>query len=259
MGNQRQDLIRKQFSQNTTDYRDEAVFSEGEDLQHMVASITFTGKERVLDIGSGAGHTALTFAPFVAECIGCDLTPEMVNVATQLARDKDIRNVHFRLGDVENLEFGNASFDFVTCRYAAHHFSNLQQAIQEVTRVLKPGGTFVLVDPYVPEDDDLDSFVNEIEHMRDSSHVRDYRLSEYKSCFQNAGLSYHEEFKWDVLLQFDNWIQRARTPVDMTKKLVARLQTASSLVKETFRIHLDDTGSPISFCLNCSLLHGVKI
>lgn len=255
----RQDSIRKQFSQNATDYRDEVVFSEGEDLQHLVASVPFTGQERVLDIGSGAGHAALAFAPFVAECIGCDLTPEMVKVATQFAKDKEIRNVHFRVGDVENLEFGNESFDFVTCRYAAHHFSDLQQAIQEVTRVLKPGGTFILVDPYAPEDDALDSFVNEIECMRDSSHVRDYRLSEYESWFQRAGLTYHEEFKWYVLLQFDNWIQRARTPVDMTKKLVTCLQTASSLSKETFRIRLDDTGNPISLCLNCSLLHGVKI
>lgn len=250
--------VRRQFTQNAGDYRDEPLFAQGDDLTYMVESVLFTGTEQVLDVGTGAGHTALVFAPHVAHCIGCDLTTAMVEVAANYAKEQGVLNAKFLTADAEALPFPEASFDFVTCRFAAHHFSNLRGAVHEISRVLKPGGTFLLVDHYAPEDSDLDNFVNTLDVMRDPSHVREYRLSEYKAQFEEAGLSYSEKRHWDLPLQFDNWIRRARTPREMKYKLVEFLRTACNHAKETFRIELDQAAYPVSFCLNCALLHGVK-
>lgn len=65
------------FSKNAEMYRDEKVFAEGEDLGLMIKTAECRAEHRVLDIGAGAGHTALAFSPYVQECIGVDATKEM--------------------------------------------------------------------------------------------------------------------------------------------------------------------------------------
>jgi ubiquinone/menaquinone biosynthesis C-methylase UbiE len=258
MANDARDAVRHQFSRNATDYRDEPLFAEGEDLRRMVESIPLSGMERVLDVATGAGHTALAFAPHVHRCIGIDLTEAMVRVAAQLARDRGVDNVEFVTGDAENLPFPDETFDVVSCRFAVHHFPDARTAIREVARVLKPGGAFLLVDHYAPEDDELDAFVNELDRLRDPSHVRENRLSEYRWWFAESGLCYDEKLKWDLRLQFDNWVERARTPMDKRRELAQRLRTAPIAARETYRIELTDAGEPVSFCLKCALVHGTK-
>ena len=118
MKSSKQDAVRRQFSQNAADYRDASVFAEGDDLRQMVESVSLTGTEHVLDLGTGAGHTALVFAHSAAMCVGLDLTEQMVNVATELSFERDVRNVKFHVGDAEDIPFDASSFDVVTCRFA---------------------------------------------------------------------------------------------------------------------------------------------
>lgn len=258
MENRDHNAVLRQFSQNAIDYRESPLFAEGEDLRKMTESVTLIGTEHVLDIGTGAGHTALAFSFFVAECTGMDVTDGMVQVATQLAVERGVRNVLFQVGDAENIPFASASFDMVTCRFASHHFGDINKAIQEISRVLKPGGIFILVDHYSPESDELDSFVNRLDQMRDPSHVREYRLSEYKRWLEDSAMDYRALSTWDLTLDFHNWIERARTPVLMQAKLVAHLQGATDLCKDVFHIQWNEDGMPRSFCLKCAMIHGVK-
>ena len=258
MENEAKNAVRSQFSQNAADYRDEALFANGDDLRYMVQSVRISGSERVLDVGSGAGHTAFAFAPFVEQCLGLDLTEAMVNVAKAFAKDHGIQNVDFMTGDAEHLPLPDESFDFATCRFAAHHFPSVKQAISEIERVLKPGGTFILVDHYAPEDPSLDAFVNNLDRLRDPSHVRENRLSEYKAWFEEVGLLYRERSSWDLRLQFENWVQRARTPLEVREKLIEILRLAPASCKDAFHIELDDRAQPVSFSLKCALIHGVK-
>ncbi|WP_067934268.1 class I SAM-dependent methyltransferase [Alicyclobacillus kakegawensis] len=250
--------VQRQFSQNAKDYRVEPLFAQGDDLQYLLKAVPLTGDERVLDVATGAGHVALAFAPHVEQCVGIDLTDSMVEVATDFARERGIGNVHFATGDAEHLPFSAASFDLVTCRFAAHHFADVGRAVQEVARVLKPGGAFLLIDHYAPEDEALDTFVNHLDKLRDPSHVREHRLSEYQAWFADAGLLYREQRRWNLPLQFENWVQRARTPADMKRKLADYLREASPSCKETFCIQLDEHQHPVSFCLKCALVVGRK-
>jgi SAM-dependent methyltransferase len=249
----------KQFAQNPDKYRDDPLFAEGEDLRLMVQSITIPKVKTVLDIGTGAGHTALAFSKVAEEkCYGIDVTEQMVQVATKLAKDRGISNVHFQIGDAENIPFENQSFCIVTCRFAAHHFVNVEKCIQEISRVLKPGGIFMLVDHYAPEESELDAFINTLDQLRDPSHVREYSLLEWKNLFDKNGLSYREIYKWDLPIKYQNWIERAATPKDKQQKLMDHFQLATPSCKETFQIKLDGNRYPQSFCLKSILLHGVK-
>jgi ubiquinone/menaquinone biosynthesis C-methylase UbiE len=250
--------VQRQFGQNAQKYRDEPLFAAGEDLGHMIEAAQPGGEECLLDVGTGAGHTALAFAPHVSQCIGLDLTEEMVQIATQLADKRGIRNVAFQTGDAEALPFPDTSFDLVTCRLAAHHFPNPAQALQEAARVLKPGGRLLLLDHYAPEDPELDLFINELDRTRDPSHVREYTLDEWEQFFLQAGLTCQTILRPDLELNFEKWVERAQTPPEARTRLIHMMQTASPSCKETFSIRLDAQGQPLSFCLKTALFVGKK-
>ncbi|HEV3232456.1 MAG TPA: methyltransferase domain-containing protein [Candidatus Dormibacteraeota bacterium] len=142
----------------------------------------------VLDVGTGTGHTAFALAPHAALVIGLDLTPEMLDEAARLRRRRGLANVALEVGDVHDLNFPDAAFDAVTCRRAAHHFSDIGRAIPEMARVLKPGGRLVIDDRSVPEDDFLDATMQRLDTLHDPSHVRQYRPGEWRGMLEAAGL-----------------------------------------------------------------------
>ncbi|MCB0190164.1 MAG: methyltransferase domain-containing protein, partial [Caldilineaceae bacterium] len=86
------------------------------------------------------------FARQTAHVVAVDFTENMLGQGRQLAAERAITNVDFRLGDVEQLPAGDGEFDLVVSRYSAHHWPHPQQALREFVRVLKPGGTLILND-----------------------------------------------------------------------------------------------------------------
>src|SRR5689334_348727 len=136
------DSVQKQFAPVAANYASSAVHVAGPDLTAMLAAAGARADQRVLDAGCGAGHTALAFAPQVAEVIALDLTEAMLAQGRKLARDRGIANITFQRGDVERLPFPDSSFDLVTSRYSAHHYPHPQVALSEFARVLRPGGAF---------------------------------------------------------------------------------------------------------------------
>ncbi len=251
--------VEQQFSKNARDYRYEPLFSQGEDIGLMVGAVELLGTEMILDVGSGAGHTALAFAPFVKQSIGIDVTRAMVQVATDLAKDMNITNAKFLVGDAESIPFPAATFDYVTCRYCVHHLPQPEVVLREIARVLRPRGQFLFVDHYAPEHDELDDFINLLDRIRDPSHARENRLSEYKTWFLQSGLSYEEVKKWDLELDFENWVARSRTSEANRERLLDLLRHASPICKETFHIMHDEANQPKSFTLRCVLIRGCKV
>jgi len=137
--------VTQQFSAVAEHYRTSAVHAAGEDLAHLVAAAALRGHERVLDAGSGAGHTALALAPGAAQVTAVDLSAAMLAQGQRLAQERGQDNITFEVGDVEALTFAAASFDLVASRYSAHHWPHPQQALREFRRVLRPGGRLLAI------------------------------------------------------------------------------------------------------------------
>jgi ubiquinone/menaquinone biosynthesis C-methylase UbiE len=247
--------IQERFGAAAARYAVSAVHRGGPDLDAMIAAGVVTGRERVLDVGCGPGATALAFAERVASVVALDLTPAMLAQARRLAADRGLANVRFECGNAERLPFPDASFDLVTSRLAAHHVSDPAAMVAEVARVLAPGGVFLLSDTISPEDPARDSFLNAFELLRDPSHVRDHRISEWQQMFRAAGLEPTVLGHFDIHQEFDAWVARMATPADA----VIGLRALCDAVPDEVRGHFAIRGSgDYAFRLDCGLIRGIR-
>jgi ubiquinone/menaquinone biosynthesis C-methylase UbiE len=245
--------VEKQFAAVAANYASHPVMASGPELGRMVELGVRSGAERVLDLGCGAGHTALAFAPKVAEVVAVDLAEAMLAEGRRLARERGIGNVDFRLGDVEQLTLPDASFEVVTSRFSAHHYPAPERALAEVVRVLRPGGSFLLVDSVAPEAHGCDSFLNAIEVLRDLSHVRDHRVSEWEAMFAAAGLTPVVHQRWGLELDFDSWVERIGTPDPEISALRRLMDRSPAEVREALAI---GRPGPYDFSMPVAFLQG---
>lgn len=205
--------VQSQFGQVAANYATSAVHVKGADLDAMIQAARLSGSERVLDAGTGTGHTALAFAPYAAQVTAVDFTENMLAQGRTLAADRGITNVEFRRADVEALPFGNEEFDLVVTRYSAHHWPHPQQALQEFQRVLRPGGSFLLNDIVSYDDFICDTYLQTIELLRDPSHVRDHTVNQWLTMIQEAGfVDAAVVYRGDVWIDFSSWTTRMATP-----------------------------------------------
>lgn len=233
--------VRRQFGSAAADYATSAVHAGGPDLAAMLNAAEETGSERLLDVATGAGHTALAFAPLVAEVVAVDLTEAMLAAGRGLAAERGLGNVRFEPGDAERLPFDDGSFDLVTCRYAAHHFPRPAAAAAEWARVLRPGGRCLLVDVVSFVEPATDTVLNAIEVLRDPSHVRDHTVGQWRAMIEAAGLEAEALGEWPLRLEFASWVARMRTPPAAIGGIGAILDAAPSSVREALGVEADHT------------------
>jgi len=100
---------------------------------------------RILDVGCGTGRFAfrLQDANSHIKVHGVDLSKEMIEKAKSKLRADEI---HFAMGDVEELPYSSNTFDIITCGSSFHHYPNQGKALFEMRRVLKPGGRLMIID-----------------------------------------------------------------------------------------------------------------
>lgn len=99
--------------------------------------------ERVLDVATGPGQPALDIARSVGpsgSVVGIDLAERMVEIARENAKRAGAANAAFEVMDAENLALPDASFDLVTCRFGLQIVTDPERTLDEIRRVLKPGG-----------------------------------------------------------------------------------------------------------------------
>jgi ubiquinone/menaquinone biosynthesis C-methylase UbiE len=168
-------------------YRDSEAHREGEDLDLVVEWAE--GAETALDVATGGGHVARRLRDVGINVVTVDPAPGM---------EPDV------VSRGEDLPFADESFDVVACRVAAHHFDDVQKAVSEMARVSR--GQVIVVDNLF-----LDDAAEEADRVRDPSHVRNYTEDEWRSRFEQAGLSVEDVRRMPKPIELEPWLERAGT------------------------------------------------
>lgn len=228
--------VQRRFGETAANYRWSKVHASGPDLDRMIELSAHSPQATVLDAGCGAGHTAIAFAAIADRVIACDFTPAMLQQVEALASELGVANVRAQLADVEALPFPSRSFDLVATRYSAHHWLHPPRALAEFRRLLKPGGALLLSDIMAREDFAQDTFLQTIELLRDPSHVRDYRISEWRAMLAAAGFASELAMTFDLSLHFASWTRRMRTPRQHADMIRTLFNNASDDIKRAFQL-----------------------
>ena len=100
---------------------------------------------RVLEVAPGPGYLAIELARRGYQVVGMDISASFVQIAQAKAREAGVA-VDFQRGNASDMPFDGDAFDFIICCAAFKNFSEPVRAIQEMHRVLKPGGLALIVD-----------------------------------------------------------------------------------------------------------------
>lgn len=124
------------------------------DLENDTASATEDDAPTVLDVACGTGRITRRVAADAGPVVGIDISAGMLERARRYAAREGIENATFARMSADRLWFDAGAFDRVTCCWALHIFPDVDAALGEIRRVLRPGGRFVgtaLVEDYVLE------------------------------------------------------------------------------------------------------------
>ncbi len=250
------DLVRRQFGAHAAAYATSSVHAKGESLTRLIALTAPQPAWVVLDVSTGAGHTALAFAPHVARVVAADLTPEMLATAQALAAERRAGNVEFRIADAMALPFDAGTFDLVTSRIALHHYPDGGKGIAEMTRVCRRGGRVALVDNVVPDDAAAAEYINAFERLRDPSHRWAYSQAALERFFPEAGLTLEQRETTAKMMDFDPWAARMGASPETISTLRRMLLEAPVIVRVFLAPRLEP--DRLSFRLTEAILIGRK-
>jgi SAM-dependent methyltransferase len=263
-GNEIKQRVRQQYSDKGAAYATSAAHARGSSLERLVELTQPEPQWQVLDVATGAGHTAHTFAPHVSHVVASDLTRGMLATAGELAKNRGLNNMSLAVADAEALPFERGAFDLVTCRIAPHHFPDIARFMAEAQRVLRPGGLLAVVDNVVPGSRlrgkkgrlqrEAGRYVNAFEKLRDPSHNRCLSMVEWREAFYNAGFVLQHEESEAKELDFGEYVARMKVAPDDVVRLKAMLVQAPSEVLDFLTPVF--AGDTIKFCLAEALFIG---
>jgi len=226
-------LSKARYTRFADGYVTSETHAHGSDLDRLLAIVQPQPNWTALDIATGGGHTALKFAPFVAQVIASDLTPRMLERARRfIVEEREIDNVSFEQADAENLPFETDRFDLVTCRIAPHHFPDAQRFVNECARVLKPAGVFMLQDQVLPLNPEAARFVDGFERLRDPSHNRAFHEDEWRAMFARARFIVEHSEHYLKRHDFIPWAQRQGNDDATIAALIQMLHEAPLAARE---------------------------
>lgn len=131
------------------------VISFGIDIKwrnKVVALVSKSKPKTILDVATGTGDLAINLVKTGAkEIIGLDISAGMLEVGKQKITQQNLDStITMILGDGEKIEYPDNYFDAITVSFGVRNFENLEQGLSEILRVLKPSGTFVVLETSVP-------------------------------------------------------------------------------------------------------------
>jgi ubiquinone/menaquinone biosynthesis C-methylase UbiE len=232
-----QRAAQEQFARRSESYGKGHILENVEDVQAALQTINLPARAKVLDVATGAGHTGLFLALLGHDVTLADIAQPMLDKAARTAAERGL-TVKIIQHPAEQFTHTGDSFDLVTCRVAAHHFSFPEKFISECARVLKLGGYFLLIDGTVADDQpEAEAWIHSVEKLRDPSHNRFLTPRTWSALCRTRGLTV-ASVKIAPFKQPDlNWyFEAAATPDENRIKVLELIARAPAAAKSLFQI-----------------------
>jgi ubiquinone/menaquinone biosynthesis C-methylase UbiE len=238
--------VQDQFDPQARAYLTSAVHAAGPDLlaaRDRVARSVRAGAA-VLDVGTGAGHLSFTLAPLASRVVALDPSAGMLATVRRAAAERGLAQIETCEAAAAALPFAAASFDLVGTRYSAHHWFDIPRALSEMRRVLRPDGFILVIDLLGDDHPLVDTHLQSIELLRDTSHVRDRSVAEWHALLTQAGFAAIEQDIWSTRLEFAAWVERMRTPEALVAAIRMLQAAAPTEVQRALNIEADGSFTP---------------
>lgn len=231
----------EQFAKQSARYGKGHILENVDDVRAALTHVSLPAGARVLDVATGGGHTGLLLASLGHEVTLADIAQPMLDRAAAAAGERGLR-VTTRLHAAEEFPYDAATFDLVTCRVAAHHFSAPERFVAETARVLRAGGFLLLIDGTVQDDEsEAEEWMHRVEKLRDPSHHRFVTPRTWQSCCTAHGMRVVHcgitPFKQPDL----NWyFDTAATSPENRRQVLELIANAPGAAHRLFRIADED-------------------
>lgn len=248
-------MSRSAWSARGPSYASSPPHLHGPSLPKLLALARPLPSDVCLDLGTGAGHTAAHLAERAAQVVALDPAEGMLAAARE--RYGGLANVRFHLASADATGLEGASFDLVTARHTLHHHADVRATLREVARLLKPGGRFVLVDEVTP-DAAVDAWYDELERLRDPTHVRAHTLTEWRALVADAGLEWivgDTETRYE--LEVAPWVERTALTPEQAEAVYAQFRRADAHARTVFKITFEGDRA-VRFAMPMALLLALK-
>ena len=248
---------KEQFNNQAKFYSSSKTFSAGESLNILSNLISKKTFKNGLDVGTGAGFAAFELSKSCEKVEATDISEGMINEAKKIMKERKINNLNFNICSAEELNYSDKEFDIVTCRTAAHHFLDVEKFCSEVHRVLKDEGEFIIVDTITSDQIKLNNWHQEVELIRDKSHIKNLSLIEWKNILKISKFSFLDIIQSRVTMNLNDWMERSGTSDKDKKILKDKFQNSDEKMKSFFGIKI--LNSDISFYWPVGIFHLKKL
>ncbi|MEM3851930.1 MAG: methyltransferase domain-containing protein [Methanomassiliicoccales archaeon] len=236
------------FAENASHYAESRSHAAGKDLKALLSLICDEHFGTVLDVATGTGHTAYRMAEISRIVVAMDPTREMLKLAHD---DSSQSNIRFLLGIAEKLPFADACFDAITCRRAAHHFTNIDSFLKSSYAVLRCDG-LLLIDDMLPPHGETETW-NELERLRDGTHKFAMDEESWRMALVSAGFEPRSILMPSERIGFQEWLSPVKVESERGRACLSFLKNSSAHFKSEIQL-----GGDASFIRRWLVIAAVK-
>jgi SAM-dependent methyltransferase len=200
--------IEEAFTAQAASFNSSAVANAPDVLDALLTAAAPRREERWLEAACGPGVVSRAFAPSVRAVHGVDLTPAMIELARRQAVAAGADNATFEVADATATGLPDASFDGAVTRFSLHHLPLPARLLQELARLVRPGGRIVVADHLADDDGEARAWTQEVERLRDPSHWASLSRGQLREIGDAFGLVLEAEETHDLSLDLDDWLVR---------------------------------------------------
>jgi SAM-dependent methyltransferase len=228
------------FTAQADGFNRSSAANDGALLDTILAQAAPRESDSWLEAACGPGVISRRLAPHVRTVHGIDLTPAMVRVAQQSAASAGVENATFAVGDATATGLPAASLDGAITRFSLHHIPVPGRVLEEMARVVRPGGAVVVADHLADEDARAFAWSQEVERLRDPSHWASLTRERLHVLAGAAGLRPDGEAIVAIELDFGDWLARGSEDPAIHRLVERLLQDPPTAAR--FRVGDGDAG-----------------